>query len=164
MKFIMELSQNDIETLDYMVKACHEKGFIQETDLELPESERNAPYGVDIYNWTSQRLRLYYREYFEILKEYDSIYDFLKVDVYDSYVEAESKDFKTKRFIQRGGFQRLHEELQQKGKLENVLKEKTLNDALLAKWAKNTYWISVVIVVLSFLISIAALIVAILKP
>jgi len=102
------LRKEDIEVLDTMVRTCYTNGVLRVLDLKLPGSIGQVPEGEDESIWIWNKQKEYFRPYFIMLQEYDMEYDFLQVYVVETYEEAETKYSKTKRFIEKGGFEKLY--------------------------------------------------------
>lgn len=145
------LHKDDIETLDNIIKTCLDNG---KADVaSLPDLRNDQSY--------SPRIKLdEYNRFFDIIE------DWSKAEVRRNKYALPMViplEINTKRFFSEGGFKKLFKEQQEKIRVENVLIEKELDEAKVIKWTKKTYWLSVIIVALSFVISVIALIVAILK-
>lgn len=147
------LHKDDIETLDMIINTCLKNNIV---------SARNLPdySNIDLLNMGTNK-EIYYNRFFEIIREVDiaevRVNGYLNMTIYPLVTI-------TQRFANEGGFKKLFKEQQEKIRIEKILLEKDLDEAKVIKWTKKTYLLSVGIVVLSFIISVIALIVAILKP
>ncbi len=152
------LHKDDIEILDYIIKLCFEQGKITADELVLPKSDKSMPEHYQEERWEHRQKLEYYRRYFELLANFTSIVDVINTtngNIAKSIIPT------TERFITSGGFKQLYKDQQEKIRIENILQDKALDEAKVIKWTKKTYWVSVVIVVLSFIISVIALYVSI---
>jgi hypothetical protein len=147
------LHKDDIEILDNIILTCLQKGYAGMENL--PVRETNGIGDVDFIKFGS------YKRLFDIIEE--SKQAKFNTNTFQTG-RIEPIETITKRFYNSGGFKNLFAEQQEKIRVENILKESELDGAKVMKWTRKTYKLSVGIVILSFVISIIALIVAILKP
>jgi hypothetical protein len=153
---MIEIIEEDIKVLDYIINTCYEKNMmIDETDLRVPKSVES----ITDEEVKQNEIFNYYKVYFETIDRF-KIAD---ITITGNYINIEPLYSKTEKFIKAGGVKKVYDDQQKEVKYQEVLREKAINDAVVTRWTKKTYWWTFGIAIAGFIIGVIALIIAILK-
>jgi ATP-dependent Zn protease len=139
------LHKDDLEILDYIISECLKYHGVRSENLKPLLNG----FLEDIKDIKESR----YLRYFKIIKEYNIAEVTFNLD--SSYVRP--YDIETLRFYKDGGFRKLYDIQQTEIELTNHRQEKELNESILIKWHKKTYWWTFIVANLSFIVALLAL-------
>lgn len=140
---------DDIEILDKIISECLKNGIVRAENLK-PLKEG---FLEDVKEIKESR----YLRYFSIIQQFDIAEVTLNLD--SAYVRP--KEVETARFFRDGGFKNLYEKQQKEIEIKNRQEEKELNEAVLSKWHKKTYWWTFGIAIAGFILAVLALFISI---
>lgn len=141
-----QIHKDDVSILDNIIGICIENNIARPENL--------PPLGTGFMDEIKDIKESDYSRYFRIIQDFNVAEVIISKGM--SYVKPLNVD--TERFYRDGGFTKLYSEQQKHKKLELILHEKEINEAVLTKWHKKTYWFTFGIAIAGFLIAIAALI------
>lgn len=148
---ISTLHEDDIEILDNILKICLENNIVRTQDLPAPDNS--------FWSNMNTEKESYYLRFFQIIEK-------LNIATLTSILESSHLELQipeTERFFNEGGFRNLYKIQRKSAETEIIIQEKSINEAVLFKWHKKTYWWTFAIAIAGFLIALIALILIIVK-
>ncbi len=139
------LHKDDVKILDNIIKVCLENGIAQAENLP----DLGNGFLDDIKDFKQPE----YLRYFKIIQEYDVADVFLTLD--SSHVRPYK--IVTERFKVEGGFKNIFDEQQKIIESRKRQQEKEINEAILSKWHKKTYWWTFCVAIAGFIMALIAL-------
>jgi len=140
------LHKDDINILDNIIKTCIEQNIARPKNLPALGNE----FMDDINDIKESE----YVRFFKIIQDFN----IAEVVIGPGLTYVKPYNIETERFFNQGGFNKLFIEQEKKNKLETLLLEKEINEAVLTTWHRKTYWWTFAIAIIGFLLALASLI------